>query len=834
MKDMRPISQRRLPKKLTMVSMVAMAISIGAHDEAMAVCLSVSTDTVINSNGTSCINWSNANLTVTGTGILSGAGTIVSMVSGTGGTLSNSGTIAGSGIAIANSGGSISAISNDGLIQGASAITNQSGTIGSLVNNGFISAAGGYVINNNATIGTLVNNNQISSNYLGIYNGNSIASLTNNGSGTIHGNSYGVYNSGTIGQLTNSGAITSGQSALVADSGTIGTLNNSGTISAPVAVLIQNGAASIGQIINSGVIAGAVYNASGSALNINGGSGTIYGTLTGGNGGVGSADIGTITNAGSNINFGSGNLLLNDNIVASGRTVNNTGATLQVNNRITITGTYQQSAAATLAIGVAAGAHSAGVSGDTGYGRLVVTGNTVIDSGSHVTLKALGYSFAAGQRFLVIQTSGTANYNAATLNYAATGFTGTVTGSVDTSGGFNSLVLSLSSGGSGGASSSSRSNFATNANAISALNGLYSYGGVNAQLLSVFNPALALNDTASANRAGAQLNPAAMQQAAARGTDAANNAVLNVTSSHLDGLRLAQSGASGVSTGERSLDPAMWGQFFGGGATQDERDGVSGYHSSYRGLLIGGDLQTTESWRTGGLFSYARTNVGNDGNNSGSSASINSYGLTAYAGYDGKPWYLNVMAGLAQQQYSTVRPISFTGFNGVANGSFNGLQSTASVQAGYPLALANEMTLTPLAGMTYSKLRQNGYTETGGSGAALTVQAATATSLKSDIGARLERKLDTSYGGLKPSAQLRWRHEFQDSRLNTAASFAADPSGATSFTTAGASPVRNTGVIVLGATLQRSGNLSLSANYTLEAGRGYHSQTGDVRLRWQY
>ncbi|WP_102662362.1 autotransporter domain-containing protein [Herbaspirillum sp. BH-1] len=562
-----------------------------------------------------------------------------------------------------------------------------------------------------------------------------------------------------------------------------------------------------GSLIVNGSIAGPVTVQSGATL---GGSGTVGATAL---------DAGAFLAPGDN---GVGNL--------------------------TVTGSYHQSAGATLVVGVTSAAQSAGLSGDTGYGRLVVTGNTVMDSGAQITLKPLSYNFAAGQRFLVVQTSGSATYNASTLNYSATGFTGSVTGSVNTSGGFNNLVVSLAasdtpgsgsggaggSGGSGGASTPSRPSFATNGNAISALNGLYNYGGVNVQLLNVFNPALAINDTASANRVGEQLNPTAVQQAAARGTDAATNAVLNVTSGHLDGLRLAQAGTSGVATGESTLAPALWGQFFGGGATQDDRDGVSGYHSNYRGLLIGGDLQATESWRAGGLFSYAKTNVGNDGNNTGSSASINSYGLTAYAGYDGKPWYVNVMAGLAQQQYSTVRAVGFTGFYGVANGSFNGLQSTASVQAGYPLVMTNDVTLTPLAGLTYSKLRQNGYTESGGNGAALTVQAATTTSLKSDLGAKLERKLDTSYGELTPYVQMRWRHEFQDSRLNTAASFAADPSGSTSFTTVGATPVRNTGIMVLGATLARSKNLSLVANYTLEAGQGYHSQTADVRLRWQY
>jgi outer membrane autotransporter protein len=774
-------------------------------------------------------------------------------------TLTNTGTITGNTKGISNS-GRIDTLTNSATVSAVStAIVNfAGGTIGTLSNSGSLSAAG-YGVNNKGlintlsndvigtvigtiaasattgvlndltgTIGTLTNAGLIRGSSAGIGNllGGTIFTIDN--SGTILATTgAGISNDGRIDALSNSGTLNGNTIGLI-NTGTIVSLNNSGLITASGGIALKlDSTSSISTFTNSGTIVGNVLNQSTSALNINGGTGSIFGTLTGMSG-----SIGALSSTGG-VNFVSGNQLLNDSInVGSGSgTVTNSAGTLQLNNHISVTGNYAQSAAANLAIGVSNAATSNGVLADTGYGRLMVTGNATVASGSSVTLKALNtYAFAIGQRFVVIQ-AGSATYNASSLNYSATGFSGSITGASVTDGGYTDLVLTLADASSG---SSTPSGLATTNNAISALNGLYRYGGINQQLLNVFNPALALNDTASANRAGAQLNPAAVQNAAAQGTDAANRAVLDVTGTHLDNLRLAQSGSSGVATGERSYDPALWGQFFGGGATQDERDSVSGYHSNYRGLLVGGDLQVTDNWRAGGLFSYAKTNVGNDDSNTGSSASVNSYGLTAYAGYDGKPWYVNLMAGVAQQKYSTSRAISYTGFSGNAYGNFNGLQSTASVQAGYPLALANDMTLTPMAGLTYSKLRQNGYTESGGSGAALIVSTATTTSLKSDFGAKLDRKFQTSYGDMTPSLQLRWRHEFQNSRLNTGASFAADTTGATSFTTMGATPLRNTGVMVLGMTLARSKNVSIAANYTLEAGRGYTSQTGDVKVRWQY
>ena len=65
----------------------------------------------------------------------------------------------------------------------------------------------------------------------------------------------------------------------------------------------------------------------------------------------------------------------------------------------------------------------------------------------------------------------------------------------------------------------------------------------------------------------------------------------------------------------------------------------------------------------------------------------------------------------------------------------------------------------------------------------------------------------------------------------TGASFAADPTGQTAFTTVGATPVSNLADLSLGVTLLKANNLSLSARYELQAARGFVSQTGSLRLR---
>ena len=82
---------------------------------------------------------------------------------------------------------------------------------------------------------------------------------------------------------------------------------------------------------------------------------------------------------------------------------------------------------------------------------------------------------------------------------------------------------------------------------------------------------------------------------------------------------------------------------------------------------------------------------------------------------------------------------------------------------GYPIAL-RVATITPLASMTYSYQHQDGYTESGGNGAALTLGASHTTSVKSELGAKIERAFQTRYGILIPSVQAAWRHEFDHTR----------------------------------------------------------------------
>ncbi|WP_448662040.1 hypothetical protein ACG3SL_15330 [Sphingomonas sp. CJ20] len=281
--------------------------------------------------------------------------------SGSIGTLSNTGVLDGSQYGVSNT-GTIGVLDNSGSIGGVVALYN-TGAIGTILNSGSIVDSPEVLsagLNNSGTIGAIVNQGTISGESRGLYNTGAIASVAN--SGTIAG-ALALFNGGSIGTFTNSGLLLdsaaptsaalnnagtlnvvansstiTGATYAILNSGTLDQLSNSGLIQAVTAIANQS-TGTLGPIANTGVIAGNIENAAAQALTFTGGTESSFGTLTGLTGGRG-----TITNSGGNVVFASGNLVLNDDVVATGHAVTNTGAVLRLDNSAAVTGDYSQTA----------------------------------------------------------------------------------------------------------------------------------------------------------------------------------------------------------------------------------------------------------------------------------------------------------------------------------------------------------------------------------------------------------------------------------------------------------------------------------------------------------
>ncbi|WP_425343408.1 autotransporter domain-containing protein [Pseudescherichia vulneris] len=788
-------------------------------------------------------------------GKVNNAGHIITLTNTVDGTISgyrgiyNSGTIDN-----LNNAGSISAHNNENALwhgwdEKYSAIYNQ-GTIGTLRNSGTLQADTdpyytGAGILNYGTIKSLINDNKIIGSTYGVRNERTIDTIENNGliaanNTSIYINGYNNAEDNTTGKIINNGEVTADSTGIY-----ISNLNNpnnkidivnNGTLSGGEHALFIEGYyvhdSTNVTLMNTGLIKGDIYSGSIKPLIINGGT-TTQGILTGLN------NTGFIINSGSGVVFGTGSLLLDDNVIVYD-TVQNSAASLQVNNSITISGNYHQSAAATLISGISDLANPGNdFTADTGYGRLNVTGNANIDASSSVKLLRTGstYNFAEGQRYVVINAAGAeTDYNADKLNYQAVGYNGTVIGSVYKDGASKALVLTIGAEPKPSEPTAptepTKNSMATIPSALASLGGLGNYSGISPQLLELYNASRAIEGTQEANRVGERLSP--MQNINATfATAVVTSTVQAVVGAHIDAVRNpSASGNSGVATGDDyASNWIVWGQPFGGYARQESTDDVSGYSAKFGGLILGADRALGDDWRLGAAVNYSNTSVHGKDNLSGNTSTADNYGVIGYAGYTGDPWYLNLSAGVNRQNYSSVRRADFTGFSGAANGKFNGQSITLQTEFGYPLTLPADVVLTPLASLTYGYQHVDGYKETGGNGMALDVGSLHSQSVVSDIGARIEKTFATGMGNLTPFAQVSWIHQYDDRQVSSRASYAADTIGETSFITKGAAPVEDMAGLAIGSTLYDANELSFDARYDLQAGDRYQAHTFSLRLR---
>jgi outer membrane autotransporter protein len=809
---------------------------------------------------------------IVNTGLITGESAITN--EGAIGTLTNSGTLSAlddpeAFLGALNSTGSIGTLDNSGLIAGPIGMVSL-GQITRLHNTGTIQGSTAALVNG-GLIETLDNAGTLRG-VIGILNFGAIQTVDN--SGTIQGIGapdavdFPLPIPGGIGVVIFSASTLPGPGGEPVTPG-IATLNNSGLITGNTAALLlvdlmslapfppsPDNAHPLSVLNNSGTIAGDILNVSQGELLINGAQDGRYGTFTGIDGAVGN-----ILSKGAGVTFQSGKVLLNSHINTDSNfdtlfedtvptdpappstpaTVSNIGATVQVNTPITLTGDYRQAAAATLQIGVSPGVQARGdLASDAGYGRLVVSGAAIIEAGSAITLqKVNAFAFAPGQRYVVIDAASEGTqYNAGTLRYSVNDATSDVSGTAVADATRSRLVLTINSVEENAPPTpgTSDNNPATNPNARAALDGLARYAGVDdASLLHLFNAgqALRLGGADMANQAGNQLSPVQASALASVTQTLTRNVSDRIAQLTAPRTVIAHTQGSGIATGDARPALGAWGQVYGGHASQDRRDDVDGYGADFGGLMLGLDRAVGERWRLGGVLSYGNAKTDFKGDIAGNDAKIDSYGLAAYAGYTADRWYTTLSAGAYEQRYRTTRNIGFTGFSGQARGKFDGQQYVLRAEAGYLLPLG-KATLTPLAALNYSYTRQDGYTESGGNGAALSVRSSNVTSITSDLGARIARNVETSYGTLSPELQLAWRHQYRNRKTLNTAGFAADPTGQTVFTTVGAAPVRDSALVSAGLTLHSSDTLNLSARYDLQAGGGFVSQAGGIRLRKQF
>jgi len=304
--------------------------------------------------------------------------------------------------------------------------------------------------------------------------------------------------------------------------------------------------------------------------------------------------------------------------------------------------------------------------------------------------------------------------------------------------------------------------------------------------------------------------------------------VFGLVDAHLNETHLAQlTGKSGIATGEQANGTGVWLQGFGGRGDQDRRNNVDGYTSDAYGFAAGADTLVGEGTRIGAAISYGQSNIEDKGVNSGNKSNIDSYQATLYGSAVLDGWYLNGTLGLGKHNYDSKRLV----LGNFVSGSHDAWQYTARVDAGLPFKVGTA-TLTPIASLTYSRLNQDGYTETGIG--ALVIGSNDTDSFRSGLGAKA--LIPLTDGEVKTGLELRaiWNHEFGDTAQDTTANFVG---GGSTFTTSGASVARdglNLGGSLVLAHSDAEVQQNLLLSYDAEVKDQYLNQTARLQARFDF
>ncbi len=335
------------------------------------------------------------------------------------------------------------------------------------------------------------------------------------------------------------------------------------------------------------------------------------------------------------------------------------------------------------------------------------------------------------------------------------------------------------------------------------------------------------------NTGGATAKTAAQQVGVQTDTlDAGVNALIatgqsfnNITSDRLSSLR----GTSGVASGDGNLDRAAWVKTFGVIAEQEARGGHSGYDANTYGVAFGVDKEVREGVRIGASFAYANTDVDGDGAGN-SQLDINSYQGSIYGDYTTDKYYVEGSIGYGMNNSDTSRIVNFGGLNRVVSGDYDTNQYMVSVAGGMPQKLSNGVVFTPTAGLAWTHLEGDTYTETGGTGFNLTVDQDDHDAFIASVGAKFHKDMDHNGGILTPELRLGLNYDLIGDEAAATGTYAGST---TSFLVEGADAQEFGGNIGLGLNFD-NGQWSFGVNYDADIKSDYLGHEASLQSRFKF
>ncbi len=310
--------------------------------------------------------------------------------------------------------------------------------------------------------------------------------------------------------------------------------------------------------------------------------------------------------------------------------------------------------------------------------------------------------------------------------------------------------------------------------------------------------------------------------------------VIGISSDRLGSLRTGNqfenSAGTGFATGGTSAKYGAWVKPFGNWAEQDNTSGVAGFEALTYGMAFGADTALDDQYRGGVSFAYASSDV--EGSGAGQSkADIDSYQLTLYGDFTGKNYYAEASLGYAYNNNTVSRVIDFMGTDTTASGEYGSSQFIASFNTGIPMQMAGTAYFTPTAGLAWTHVISEEYTETGAGGLNQTVDIDDIDVLLGTLGAKMHTQIRYNKGYLVPNIHGGVSYDFIGDNTTATASFTG---GGAAFTVAGAEVEQFGGNLGFGFTYESKNFWSIGAGYDADMKSGFISHSALFEARFKF
>ncbi len=286
---------------------------------------------------------------------------------------------------------------------------------------------------------------------------------------------------------------------------------------------------------------------------------------------------------------------------------------------------------------------------------------------------------------------------------------------------------------------------------------------------------------------------------------------------------------SGFATGGEGLDRAFWLKPFGsrGEQAKDRKRAIDGYRTSARGLAVGVDAPVGERGRVGTALAYSTSRITGKGFGE-DKTDVRSWQVSIYGDYSTGRYYVDGQVGVGRNDVSTTSRVA-----GLRRKSaYDTTSLTASVGGGVPLRLDASTTLTPTAGLSWTRVGSARYTTTGALSLNQKITVGSIDAVVGTLGTRIQRDITRKHSNrtLVPVARVGLSYDFAGEQMTARGRFTG---GGSRFTVKGAKVRKLSGTAGVGLSYSTP-RWSIGADYDVSARTGYTGHSARLNAKVKF